>query len=168
MEDLLEDTVLIQLRINGKYHELEISPSVSLLDLLRDELNFKGTHMGCMTGHCGACTVMINGKTAKSCITLASTLSNVEITTIEGLSESDDHPVQQAWFEEDVPQCGYCQSGQIMTAAAFLERNPDPTDSDINTAMKMNICRCGSYPEIKKAIHRAAGNSSDKNRADNE
>ena len=93
---------------------------------------------------------------------------DVEITTIEGLSESDGHPVQQAWFEEDVPQCGYCQSGQIMTAAAFLERNPDPTDSDINTAMKMNICRCGSYPEIKKAIHRAAGNSSDKNRADNE
>jgi Aerobic-type carbon monoxide dehydrogenase, small subunit CoxS/CutS homologs len=126
-------------------------------------------NFGCGRGLCGACTIHIDGEATRSCVTAIDSIDeDVEITTIEGLSESDDHLVQQAWFEEDVPQCGYCQSGQIMTAAAFLERNPDPTDSDINTAMKMNICRCGSYPEIKKAIHRAAGNSSDKNRADNE
>ena len=156
------------LSVNEKKHTVEVEADTPLLWVLRDHLNMTGTKYGCGIAQCGACTVHIDGSPQRSCVLPVSAAEGKEITTIEGLSESDDHPVQQAWFEEDVPQCGYCQSGQIMTAAAFLERNPDPTDSDINTAMKMNICRCGSYPEIKKAIHRAAGNSSDKNRADNE
>ena len=157
------------LNINGDRKRVKVDGEMPLLWVLRDTLGYTGTKFGCGRGLCGACTIHIDGEPTRSCVTAIDSIDeDVEITTIEGLSESDDHPVQQAWFEEDVPQCGYCQSGQIMTAAAFLERNPDPTDSDINTAMKMNICRCGSYPEIKKAIHRAAGNSSDKNRADNE
>ena len=157
------------LNINGERKRVKVDGEMPLLWVLRDTLGYTGTKFGCGRGLCGACTIHIDGEPTRSCVTAIDSIDeDVEITTIEGLSESDDHPVQQAWFEEDVPQCGYCQSGQIMTAAAFLERNPDPTDSDINTAMKMNICRCGSYPEIKKAIHRAAGNSSDKNRADNE
>lgn len=157
------------LNINGERKCVKVDGEMPLLWVLRDTLGYTGTKFGCGRGLCGACTIHIDGEATRSCVTAIDSIDeDVEITTIEGLSESDDHPVQQAWFEEDVPQCGYCQSGQIMTAAAFLERNPDPTDSDINTAMKMNICRCGSYPEIKKAIHRAAGNSSDKNRADNE
>ena len=157
------------LNINGERKRIKVDGEMPLLWVLRDTLGYTGTKFGCGRGLCGACTIHIDGEATRSCVTAIDSIDeDVEITTIEGLSESDDHPVQQAWFEEDVPQCGYCQSGQIMTAAAFLERNPDPTDSDINTAMKMNICRCGSYPEIKKAIHRAAGNSSDKNRADNE
>ena len=157
------------LNINGERKRVKVDGEMPLLQVLRDTLGYTGTKFGCGRGLCGACTIHIDGEPTRSCVTAIDSIDeDVEITTIEGLSESDDHPVQQAWFEEDVPQCGYCQSGQIMTAAAFLERNPDPTDSDINTAMKMNICRCGSYPEIKKAIHRAAGNSSDKNRADNE
>ena len=157
------------LNINGERKREKVDGEKPLLWVLRDTLGYTGTKFGCGRGLCGACTIHIDGEATRSCVTAIDSIDeDVEITTIEGLSESDDHPVQQAWFEEDVPQCGYCQSGQIMTAAAFLERNPDPTDSDINTAMMMNICRCGSYPEIKKAIHRAAGNSSDKNRADNE
>tara|TARA_Y100000590_G_scaffold152026_1_gene174593 strand:+ start:176 stop:664 length:489 start_codon:yes stop_codon:yes gene_type:complete len=157
------------LNINGERKRVKVDGEMPLLWVLRDTLGYTGTKFGCGRGLCGACTIHIDGEATRSCVTAIDSIDeDVEITTIEGLSESDGHPVQQAWFEEDVPQCGYCQSGQIMTAAAFLERNPDPTDSDINTAMKMNICRCGSYPEIKKAIHRAAGNSSDKNRADNE
>ena len=157
------------LNINGERKRVKVDGEMPLLWVLRDTLGYTGTKFGCGRGLCGACTIHIDGEATRSCVTAIDSIDeDVEITTIEGLSESDDHLVQQAWFEEDVPQCGYCQSGQIMTAAAFLERNPDPTDSDINTAMKMNICRCGSYPEIKKAIHRAAGNSSDKNRADNE
>ena len=157
------------LNINGERKRVNVDGEMPLLWVLRDTLGYTGTKFGCGRGLCGACTIHIDGEATRSCVTAIDSIDeDVEITTIEGLSESDGHPVQQAWFEEDVPQCGYCQSGQIMTAAAFLERNPDPTDSDINTAMKMNICRCGSYPEIKKAIHRAAGNSSDKNRADNE
>ena len=157
------------LNINGERKRVKVDGEMPLLWVLRDTLGYTGTKFGCGRGLCGACTIHIDGEATRSCVTAIDSIDeDVEITTIEGLSESDDHLVQQAWFEEDVPQCGYCQSGQIMTAAAFLDRNPDPTDSDINTAMKMNICRCGSYPEIKKAIHRAAGNSSDKNRADNE
>ena len=157
------------LNINGERKRVKVDGEMQLLWVLRDTLGYTGTKFGCGRGLCGACTIHKDGEATRSCVTAIDSIDeDVEITTIEGLSESDDHLVQQAWFEEDVPQCGYCQSGQIMTAAAFLERNPDPTDSDINTAMKMNICRCGSYPEIKKAIHRAAGNSSDKNRADNE
>ena len=157
------------LNIYGERKRVKVDGEMPLLWVLRDTLGYTGTKFGCGRGLCGACTIHIDGEATRSCVTAIDSIDeDVEITTIEGLSESDDHLVQQAWFEEDVPQCGYCQSGQIMTAAAFLDRNPDPTDSDINTAMKMNICRCGSYPEIKKAIHRAAGNSSDKNRADNE
>ena len=162
MEDLLEDTVLIQLRINGKYHELEISPSVSLLDLLRDELNFKGTHMGCMTGHCGACTVMINGKTAKSCITLASTLSNVDITTIEGLSDEEGNlsPLQESFWNTAGFQCGYCAPGMLLLTKELLEDNPNPTDDEIKTALEGTLCRCTGYQSLIRAVKDAAENIS--------
>ena len=158
MEDLLEDTVLIQLRINGKYHELEISPSISLLDLLRDELNFKGTHMGCMTGHCGACTVMINGRTAKSCITLASTLSNEEITTIEGLSKEDGSlsSLQESFWNEAGFQCGYCAPGMLLLTKELLEENPNPSDDEIKTALEGTLCRCTGYQSLIKAVKVAA------------
>ncbi len=157
------------LNINGERKRVKVDGEMPLLWVLRDTLGYTGTKFGCGRGLCGACTIHIDGEATRSCVTSIDSIDeDVEITTIEGLSENDNHPVQQAWFEEDVPQCGYCQSGQIMTAAAFLERNPKPTNSDIDTAMKMNICRCGSYPEIKKAILKASGNSSSNKEADNE
>ena len=157
------------LNINGERKRVKVNGEMPLLWVLRDTLGYTGTKFGCGRGLCGACTIHIDGEATRSCVTSIDSIDeDVEITTIEGLSENDNHPVQQAWFEEDVPQCGYCQSGQIMTAAAFLERNPKPTNSDIDTAMKMNICRCGSYPEIKKAILKASGNSSSNKEADNE
>ena len=157
------------LNINGERTRIKVDGEMPLLWVLRDTLGYTGTKFGCGRGLCGACTIHIDGEATRSCVTSIDSIDeDVEITTIEGLSENDNHPVQQAWFEEDVPQCGYCQSGQIMTAAAFLERNPKPTNSDIDTAMKMNICRCGSYPEIKKAILKASGNSSSNKEADNE
>ena len=157
------------LNINGERKRVKVDGEMPLLWVLRDTLGYTGTKFGCGRGLCGACTIHIDGEATRSCVTSIDSIDeDVEITTIEGLSENDNHPVQQAWFEEDVPQCGYCQSGQIMTAAAFLERNPKPTNSDIDTAMKMNICRCGSYPEIKKAILKASGNSLSNKEADNE
>jgi len=157
------------LNINGERKRVKVDGEMPLLWVLRDTLGYTGTKFGCGRGLCGACTIHIDGEATRSCVTAIDSIDeDVEITTIEGLSENDNHPVQKAWFEEDVPQCGYCQSGQIMTAAAFLERNPKPTNSDIDTAMKMNICRCGSYPEIKKAIFKASENPSTKKEADNE
>jgi aerobic-type carbon monoxide dehydrogenase small subunit (CoxS/CutS family) len=141
--------------VNGKRHELDIEPETPLLWVIRDELGMTGTKFGCGIAQCGACTVQVNGAAQRSCITQVQTVAGKEITTIEGLSADASHPVQQAWLEVDVPQCGYCQSGQIMAAAAFLKTNPAPTDADIDRGLT-NLCRCGTYPRIKKAIHRAA------------
>lgn len=142
--------------INGEKRQGKVDGSTPLLWVLRDNLKLTGTKYGCGRGLCGACTVHINGEATRSCITAIENAAGSNITTIEGLSKDSDHPVQKAWVAEDVPQCGYCQSGQIMTAAAFLERNSNPEESDINAAMKMNICRCGTYQRIRKAIGRAA------------
>jgi isoquinoline 1-oxidoreductase alpha subunit len=128
-----------------------------LLWILRDTLGMTGTKFGCGMGLCGACTVVIDGQPQRSCMTPVSVVAGKNITTIEGLSPDRSHPVQKAWIEEDVPQCGYCQSGQIMTAAALLAKTPNPTDADIDSAMRNNICRCGAYNSIRRAIHRAAG-----------
>jgi len=144
------------LYINGEKRQVKVDGSTPLLWVLRDNLKLTGTKYGCGRGLCGACTVHINGEATRSCITAIENAAGSNITTIEGLSKDSDHPVQKAWVAEDVPQCGYCQSGQIMTAAAFLERNSNPEESDINAAMKMNICRCGTYQRIRKAIGRAA------------
>ena len=146
------------LYINGKERQINLDGSTPLLWVLRDELDLTGTKYGCGKGLCGACTVHINGEPTRSCITAVDAVDEEDITTIEGLQQGDIfHPVQKAWIAEDVPQCGYCQSGQIMVATALLARKPDPTDDDIDSAMKMNICRCGTYQRIRKAIHHAAG-----------
>jgi isoquinoline 1-oxidoreductase subunit alpha len=145
--------------LNGKSQTVDVSPDMPLLWVLRDTLNMTGTKFGCGMALCGACTVHINGVATRSCVTPISTVSGKTILTIEGLSEDGSHPVQKAWIEEDVPQCGYCQSGQIMSAVALLTKKPHPTDADIDEAMSGNICRCGTYQRIRKAIHRAAGES---------
>jgi len=142
--------------INGEKRQVKVDGNTPLLWVLRDNLKLTGTKYGCGRGLCGACTVHIDGEAKRSCITAIENVAGSDITTIEGLSKDGNHPVQKAWVAEDVPQCGYCQSGQIMTAAAFLERNSNPEESDINAAMKMNICRCGTYQRIRKAIGRAA------------
>jgi len=142
--------------INGEKRQVKVDGNTPLLWVLRDNLKLTGTKYGCGRGLCGACTVHIDGEATRSCITAIENAAGSNITTIEGLSKDSDHPVQKAWVAEDVPQCGYCQSGQIMTAAAFLERNSNPEEGDINAAMKMNICRCGTYQRIRKAIGRAA------------
>ena len=144
------------LKINGEIHTVEADSDTPLLWVLRDQINLVGTKYGCGIGQCGACTVHVNGNALRSCSTLVSQLQGLDIVTIEGLSEEGDHPVQQAWLEHDVPQCGYCQSGQIMTAAALLKNNPNPTDKDIDAAMNGNICRCGTYIRIKQAIKTAS------------
>ncbi len=144
------------LKINGKSEELEIDGSTPMLWVLRDHLKLVGTKYGCGIAQCGACTVHLDGAAVRSCQLPISAVGEREITTIEGLSENGDHPVQQAWLEIDVPQCGYCQAGQIMTATAFLKSNPNPTDAEIETAMNGNICRCGTYTRIKKAVKMAA------------
>jgi len=144
------------LTINGKPHSVSSSSDTPLLWVLRDTLNLTGTKFGCGMALCGACTVHINGEASRSCITPISAVAGKKITTIEGLSADGSHPVQQAWMEEDVPQCGYCQSGQIMSAVALLSKKPKPTDADIDDFMNGNICRCGTYQRIRKAIHRAA------------
>ncbi len=142
--------------LNGKPESVDVSPDMPLLWVLRDTLNMTGTKFGCGMALCGACTVHINGEAARSCITAISSVAGKKVTTIEGLSADGSHPVQQAWMEENVPQCGYCQSGQIMSAVALLSKKPTPTDTDIDDAMSGNICRCGTYQRIRKAIHRAA------------
>ncbi len=141
--------------VNGKAHTVDVDPNMPLLWVIRDTLNMTGTKFGCGMALCGACTVHINGMAIRSCITPISSVSGKEVTTIEGLSANSDHPVQRAWREVDVPQCGYCQSGQIMSASAMLAKNPHPTDEEIDAAMAGNICRCGTYQQIREAIHRA-------------
>ncbi len=144
------------LKINGKVYALDIDPSTPLLWALRDHLNLVGTKYGCGVASCGACTVLLDDTAIRSCSMPISSIGDKSITTIEGLSEKGDHPLQQAWQEHDVPQCGYCQAGQIMNAAALLRSAPDPTDADIDAAMSGNLCRCGTYLRIKAAIKTAA------------
>ena len=148
---------MIPIIVNGKRHQVDVSPDVPLLWVLRENLGLTGTKFGCGIAQCGACTVHIDGQPIRSCITPAAAVQGKKITTIEGLSPNGSHPIQQAWIAEDVPQCGYCQSGQIMSAAALLSAKPKPSDADIDTAMSGNICRCGTYQRIRRAIHRAAG-----------
>jgi len=147
---------MITLTVNGKAHQFNDDGEMPLLWALRDVLKYSGTKYGCGKGLCGACTVHVDGQPIRSCITPVSAIAEQKITTIEGLSEQGDHPVQQAWQSLNVPQCGYCQSGQIMSAVALLDRNAKPNDQDIDLAMSGNICRCGTYQRIKKAIHLAA------------
>lgn len=148
---------MIAITVNGKRHEVDVAPSTPLLWVLRDTLALTGTKYGCGIAECGACTVHIDGVATRTCVTPVSSAEGSEITTIEGLAgDSDLHPVQEAWLEEDVVQCGYCQSGQIMSAAELLAENPNPSDEDIDDAMSGNICRCGTYGRIRCAIKRAA------------
>jgi len=147
---------MIEFELNGQLRKLDIDADTPLLWALREELNMTGTKFGCGQGLCGACTVHIDGNAMRSCVTPIGIIAGRKITTIEGISSAADHPVQQAWIEENVVQCGYCQPGQIMSACALLAQNPNPSDDDINAAMSGNICRCGTYPRIRKAIHRAA------------
>lgn len=144
------------LKINGQDREVEADPKKPLLWVLREDLKLTGSKFGCGASLCGACTVHIDGQARRSCVTSAESAVGKEITTIEGLHPDNNHPLQQAWREMGVPQCGYCQSGQIMSAAALLAENKSPTDEDINKAMSGNICRCGTYPRIKEAIKKAA------------
>ena len=144
------------LNINGEKKEVDVDPNTPLLWVLREDLDLVGTKYGCGMSQCGACTVHLNGAAVRSCVFPVSAVANQPITTIEGLSEDGDHPVQKAWLEEDVAQCGYCQPGQIMSAAALLNNNPNPTDEDIDLAMSGNICRCATYVRIKKAIKKAS------------
>ncbi len=147
---------LFKLKINGKSMEVDVDPTTPILWVLRDHLNLTGTKYGCGIAQCGACTIHFNGVATRSCQLPVSAVGTTEITTIEGLSENADHPVQQAWLEHDVPQCGYCQAGQIMSAAALLKSNPSPSDEQIEGAMSGNICRCGTYVRIKAAIKTAS------------
>ncbi len=144
------------LKINSKEYQIEADENMPLLWAIRDSIGLKGTKYGCGIGSCGACTVHLDGVPVRSCQLPISVIENQDITTIEGLSKNGDHPVQKAWLELDVAQCGYCQTGQIMTASALLKNNPDPTDEDIDSFMSGNICRCGTYTRIKKAIQLAA------------
>ena len=144
------------LNINGKSQQVQVDPTTPILWVLRDHLKLVGTKYGCGIAQCGSCTVHLGGVAVRSCSVPVSAVGSQEITTIEGLSENGDHPVQKAWLELDVAQCGYCQTGQIMTASALLKNNPDPTDDDIDSFMSGNICRCGTYIRIKKAIKLAS------------
>ncbi len=146
-----------KLNVNGKPATVDAPAEMPLLWVLRDLLDLKGTKFGCGVGQCGACTVHLDGVPARSCMTAVANAAGMKIVTIEGLSADGSHPVQRAWVEMDVPQCGYCQAGQIMTAAALLARKPRPTDEDIDAAMAGNLCRCGTYLSIRRAIHEAAG-----------
>jgi isoquinoline 1-oxidoreductase subunit alpha len=146
----------INLTINGKKQMVDVDPQTPLLWVLRDHLDLTGTKYGCGVAACGACTVLLEGQAVRSCQLPVSNAENQAITTIEGLSENGDHPLQKAWMEHDVPQCGYCQAGQIMSAVSLLETNPNPSDEDIDRAMNGNICRCGTYVRIKAAIKTAA------------
>ena len=148
---------MISLTVNGKRYDLDVSPDTPLLWVLRDAIGLTGTKFGCGLQQCGACTVHLDGAPARSCGVAVSTVGTKKVTTIEGLSATSTHPLQAAWIAEQVPQCGYCQSGQLMSAAALLTRKPKPTDADIDSAMNGNICRCGTYQRIRRAIHRAAG-----------
>lgn len=146
----------LSLTVNGLAKEISADPDMPLLWALRDLLGLTGTKFGCGVAQCGACTVHLNGEAVRSCVTKVSRAIGQKVVTIEGLSKKNDHPLQLIWAELDVPQCGYCQSGQLMSAAVLLRENSDPTDQDIDDAMSGNICRCGTYPRIRAAIHRAA------------
>ena len=147
------------LNINGNKEQVDVDPTTPMLWVLRDHLNLQGTKFGCGIAMCGACTIHVNGIATRACQLPISSVGTNEITTIEGLSENGDHPLQQAWLDHDVPQCGYCQAGQIMNAAALLKSNPNPSDEEIESAMNGNICRCGTYVRIKQAIKSAATTS---------
>lgn len=147
---------MIKLNINNEVHKVDAPDDMPILWVLRDLLNFKGTKFGCGIGLCGACTIHVNGQAIRSCITPIAVANNAKITTIEGIDDKGEHAIQIAWKENNVPQCGYCQSGQIMSALTLLESNKNPTDEDISNHMSGNICRCGTYPRIKKAIKEAA------------
>jgi aerobic-type carbon monoxide dehydrogenase small subunit (CoxS/CutS family) len=147
---------MITLNVNGRDLKADVEPDTPLLWTLRDGLGLTGTKFGCGMAQCGACTVHLDGQPIRSCVTPVSAVGNKKVTTIEGLSADGTHPVQRAWEAEQVPQCGYCQSGQIMSAAALLAKTPKPSDADIDQAMAGNICRCGTYQRIRKAIHAAA------------
>ncbi len=146
----------VVLRVNGLRLEVEVPSGMPLLWVLRDKLGLTGAKYGCGRGFCGVCMIHVDGRPTPSCLLPVSAVGNAEITTIEGLAGAKLHPVQQAWIDEDVPQCGYCQAGQLMSAAALLAANPDPVDDDIDAAMRGTICRCGTYVRIRRAIHRAA------------
>ncbi len=150
---------MLSLTINGRTMEVDASPDTPLLWVLRDHLGLTGTKFGCGMALCGACTVHVDGAAVRSCVTRVGEVANRPITTIEGLSPDGQHPLQKAWMEENVPQCGYCQSGQIMSAAALLRARPKPTDEEIDAVMSANLCRCGTYPRIRRAIHKAAGST---------
>jgi len=152
---------MIKLNINGNLHELDAGDDTPLLWMLRDFIGLRGTKYGCGKGLCGACTVHLNGKPVRSCQVPVSAAVDAAVLTIEGLSADASHPVQRAWRDQNVPQCGYCQSGQIMSAAALLADNPDPSDREIDTAMSGNLCRCGTYPRIRSAIKQAASTGGD-------
>ena len=149
---------MIPIIVNGKKYQVDIDSDTPLLWALRENLGLTGTKFGCGIAQCGACTVHVDGQPIRSCITPVGSVKGKRITTIEGLSANGSHPLQKAWIAEEVPQCGYCQSGQIMSAAALLAAKPKPSDADIDAAMSGNICRCGTYQRIRRAIHRAAGN----------
>jgi isoquinoline 1-oxidoreductase subunit alpha len=148
--------MLVQFKVNGQDINIDVDPETPLLWVLRDELGLTGAKYGCGIAQCGACTVHLDGDAIRGCVTPVSRAVNRHVITIEGLSPDRSHPVQRAWLEEQVPQCGYCQPGQIMSAAVLLARVPDPTDAEIDAAMAGNLCRCGTYARIRKAIHRAA------------
>lgn len=150
---------MIEFTLNGQRQRLDLEPDMPLLWVLRDELQLTGTKFGCGLGQCGACTVHLNGNPIRSCLTPLSGVAGQQVTTIEGLPADASSPIQQAWLTHNVPQCGYCQSGQIMSASALLANNPDPSDADIDRAMAGNLCRCGTYPRIRNAIKTAAGRS---------
>ncbi len=150
---------LFNLQINGKNYQTDVEPDTPLLWVLRDHLRLVGTKYGCGIAQCGACTVHLNGEAVRSCVIPVSAVRSSKVVTIEGLSEKGDHPVQQAWDEVDVAQCGYCQAGQIMTAAAFLKKNPKPSEAEIESAMHGNICRCGAYHRIREAVKVASTKS---------
>jgi isoquinoline 1-oxidoreductase alpha subunit len=154
---------IYNLQVNTKKHRVDVDSDTPLLWVIRDEIGYKGTKFGCGMGLCGACTVLLNGQPIRSCSTPISTLKTTDkMVTIEGLSADVTHPVQQAWIEAQVPQCGYCQSGQVLAASALLASNPNPTDADIDMALAGNICRCGTYQKMREAIHSAAKHVSTK------
>jgi isoquinoline 1-oxidoreductase alpha subunit len=147
---------MITLNVNNETYQVDVDPNMPLLWVIRDVIGLTGTKYGCGVAQCGACTVHLNGEAIRSCVTRVKRAEGQKVVTIEGLSEKNDHPLQQAWQEIDVPQCGYCHSGQLMSAAVLLRENPNPTDKDIDDAMAGNLCRCGTYLRIRKAIHLAA------------
>jgi isoquinoline 1-oxidoreductase alpha subunit len=147
--------IMVTIKVNGTSHRLDVEGETPLLWVLREEIGLTGTKFGCGISACGACTVHVNGRAVRSCALPVASVDGAEITTIEGLSPDSRHPVQQAWLAEEVPQCGYCQSGQIMATAAYLKSNPNPTDADIDANLT-NICRCGTYERLRRAVHRAS------------